>query len=500
MKITSKYQNAKIAFQGFIQQPLFTNRTSHFVLLFILIGIAGCKKFVTVPLSPTSITNANVYNNDLTAISAQNGIYDRIMTSNSITNGGIIDMSFYPSLSADELTLGSNNTAYSTYYYTNSLTNQNTGGSDFWNNIYPLIYGENIGIEGLNASTNLTPAIKQQLLGEAKFMRALFYFYLTNLYGDVPLVLSSNFTDNISVSRTPQAQVYQQIILDLTGAQQLLSPTYLDGTLLKTTTSRLRPTKWAAAALLSRTYLYTKQWSQAVAEADTVINNTSLFNLAPLNNVFLSSGNNEAIWQLQPVQTGRNSPDAQTFIIPSTGLSSQWPVYLSNNLFNSFEPNDQRKVNWVGSVTVSGNTYYYPYKYKVNTYNAPVTEYEMVLRLGEQYLIRAEAEAQLGQTTSAAADLNVIRTRAGLPNTTATTQSDLLTTILHERQVELFTEWGHRWLDLKRTATINSVMGPPGNEYQSKVPGGTWNPNWQWYPISLSQLQLDPKLTQNPGY
>ena len=153
----------------------------------------------------------------------------------------------------------------------------------------------------------------------------------------------------------------------------------------------------------------------------------------------------------------------------------------------------------------SGIVYYYPDKYKSDSFGAPVTEYEMVLRLGEQYLIRAEAEANgaNGGAASAVADLNVIRARAGLPAYSGSMNQDsVLNAIYHERQVELFTEWGHRWFDLKRDSLINSVMGSPGNVFQEKYGPNApnWNPNWQWYPIALGQLQADPKLVQNLSY
>jgi hypothetical protein len=482
--------------------PSYKIRLTYISLLLFGFATVNCKKWVSISPPETSISNANVYDNDNTAIAVQTGIYSNMMSPNSLTGGGIIDMSFYPALSADELTLwpGNNNQLYSAYY-TNLLTNQNTSYADFWNAIYPMIYVTNSAIEGLNASTNLTPAIKQQLLGEAEFMRSFCYFYLVNLYGDVPLVLTSNYLINATVARTPQAQVWQQIINDLKSAQSLLSPQYLDGTLLNSSAGRLRPTKWAAIALLARAYLYTGQWSNAISEADSIINNNSLFSLDTLNGVFLASST-EAIWQLQPVVLGWNTPDAQIFIIPTTGVSTQWPVYLSTNLLNSFEPGDLRRSDWVDSIAIGANTYFYPYKYKINAYNASVTEYEMVLRLGEQYLIRAEAEAEMNDLSDAAIDVNTIRTRAQLPNLLndiASSQSSLLAAIQHERQVELFTEWGNRWLDLKRTNTINAVMGSPGNAYQNKA-NGYWNPDWQLYPISLSQLQHDNYLVQNPGY
>jgi len=126
-----------------------------------------------------------------------------------------------------------------------------------------------------------------------------------------------------------------------------------------------------------------------------------------------------------------------------------------------------------------------------------MTEYTMVLRLAEQYLIRAEARAQQNNLSAAQSDLNVIRTRAALSPTTANTQSTLLTAILHERQVELFSEWGHRWFDIKRTGNVDAVMGNGG---ACAAKGGVWNTNWQLYPIIQLQLQLNPALVQNSGY
>jgi len=95
----------------------------------------------------------------------------------------------------------------------------------------------------------------------------------------------------------------------------------------------------------------------------------------------------------------------------------------------------------------------------------------------------------------AQADLNAIRTRAGLPNTIASTQPALLTAIQHERQVELFTEWGHRWLDLKRTGNIDAVM-----TIICSQKGSSWSSYQQLYPLPLVDIQMDPNLVQNIGY
>lgn len=477
-----------------------------FYALFLAFSISGCKKLVTVAPPPTSVLGASAYSSDLAAISVLNGLYAQQMNSGTVTNAGTIpSVSFFTGLSSDEFTLLNTVTnATQLAYYRNSLSASVPIGSEFWTKIYPNIFTCNAAIEGLTASTTLTPSVKQQLLGEAKFMRAFFYFYLVNFYGDVPLQLSTDYTVNDVLSRAPAAQVWQQIIADLKDAQNLLSNNYHDATLLANTTERVRPTSWAATALLARTYLYTKDFANAEIQATNVINNTTYYALVPLNSVFLKNSQ-EAIWQLQPVNTSWNTEDARFFIYPTAaGPTTSNPVYLSSSLLNSFEVNDLRKVNgnWINSITVSGTTYSYPFKYKVYLSNAAVTspaslnEYYTVLRLGEQYLIRAEARAQQGSNlTGAATDLNAIRTRAGLPNIVASTQATLLTAIQHERQVELFSELGQRWLDLKRTGTVDGVMNSV-----APLKGTAWNSYQQLFPVYPNDIQKDANLMQNAGY
>jgi hypothetical protein len=391
-------------------------------------------------------------------------------------------------------------------------------GSELWAPFYNNIYKCNAAIEGLQKSTTLTSAIKQQLLGEAKFMRAFFYFYLVNLFGDVPLALSTDPNVNTLLAKSTKADVYKQIIADLKEAKDLLNSNYPDATLLGTTSERIRPTKWAAQALLARVYLYTGDYANAEVEASGLLDNNSLFTLSSLNTGFLKSnlGNNEAIWQLQPTANNLNTADGKIYIIPSTGPSgSNNPVRLSKFLLNSFEANDQRAVlgNWINRTIYNINagtkdTAYYVFKYKVATSTGVATagamsEYIMVLRLGEQYLIRAEARARTGSNLSGAiADLDKIRGRAGLSSIAATdpsiSQSALIDTIMHERQVELFCEWGHRWLDLKRTGKVDAVMSVIT---PLKTNGAIqWRSYQQYYPISQNELNKAPNLTQTPGY
>ena len=266
---------------------------------------------------------------------------------------------------------------------------------------------------------------------------------------------------------------------------------------------RLRPNKWTATALLARVYLYKNDWPNAEAKATLLINNKALYDTVPLNSVFLKNSK-EAIWQLQPVNVGWNTEEARVFVLPSSGPSGSspvdgYPVYLSDFFRNAFESGDKRKVNWINNVTINGSTgmmtYYYPFKYKVASVNSPVTEYSMVFRLAEQYLIRAEARAQQSNISGAQNDLNVLRARAGLQGTSASSKSALIEAAFNERRFELFTEWGHRWLDLKRTGKVDEVM-----QYVAGLKGTSWNTNWKWYPISQYDRIQNPNLGQNTGY
>lgn len=475
---------------------LFICRLLGLVLCLFSVTQIGCKKMVEIEAPPTSINTENVFASDATAIAAVTGLYAKFASA-GLDAGYPNSISLWAGLSSDELTIYSGNTNQRlTDFYQNSLTSLSIGDGS-WRYHYNLIYIANAAIENLEKSQTLTPAVKQQLIGEAKFMRAFCYFYLVNEYGDVPLTLTSDYSINAVLARAPKADVWQQIIKDLQEAKTLLSTSFLDATLLKTTAEKVRPNKWAATALLARAYLYTKDWTKAETEATIVIDNSTMFGLSSLNNVFLKNSS-EAVWQIQPVNNP-STTDASTFLLPKTGStigpSGSHPVYLSPQLLNAFETGDQRKYNWVDSVVAGGITYYFPVKYKTNNTTGTMTEYLMVLRLAEQYLIRAEARAQQSKLSEAIADLNVIRNRAALPNTTSSTKEQILAAIFHERQVELFTEWGHRWFDLIRTGNVDTVMS-----IVTPLKGGTWNTNWQLYPISAFEIQRDPNLSQNPGY
>jgi starch-binding outer membrane protein, SusD/RagB family len=460
--------------------------------LVILIQLS-CKKYIQIPPPTGELVTQTVFENSSTATAAQTVIYSQMAI-----NGESYNLALNTGLLSDELTNWST-VPNIIQFYTNSLKAINNPGP--WPaNAYNYIYQANAVIAGVNNNTLLPPSVINQLVGESKFLRAFWLFYLTNLYDGVPIPTSPSYTINATLARSSSDSVYAQIVSDLKDAENLLNPNFIDASDTTMTTERTRPNAWAAHALMARVYLYQGDYADALSEANLVIGNTTLFSLCPnLNSVFLMNSS-EAIWQLQvPLPSTINTPDGANFILqgtPESGANNN--ATISPQLESSFEPNDLRQTNWIHDTAIGGTNYYYPFKYKVFS-GSQVSEYTMVLRLGEQFLIRAEANAELGNTAPALSDLNAIRTRAGLLSYAGgTDQASILTAILHERQVELFTEWGNRWFDLRRSGTINAIMGGPNGVCAAK--GGIWNTDWQWYPVPQSERTSDPNLTQNDGY
>jgi hypothetical protein len=453
----------------------------------------SCKKLVEVNPPTTSINGEIVFKNDASAIAVLTGIYTR-MSQSGIT-GGLTSVSLFSGLSADEITLysGVDDISY-LGFFTNSLTSATSNCGEIWTNAYSVIYTANSAIEELTKSTSLTQPVKDQLLGESRFIRAFCYFYLVNLFGDVPLSLTSDYKLNSTLPRSSKTEVVEHIIMDLKESQALLTDEYRNGS-NKPTSERTSPNKWCSIALLSRVYLYIKDYLNAEKQATLIINQTAIYDTVPINEVFLKNSK-ETIWQLQPVDNVvSNTSEARVFILPIVGPDRFGNrVYLSDYVVNSFEPMDKRKSNWINEVVVQNKIYHYPYKYKNNELFSPVTEYSVILRIAEQYLIRAEARALLGNMSQSIADLNVIRIRAGLSPLVISTTDSLLNAISQERKVELFTEWGHRWLDLNRTGKIDSIM--------QSIKGSNWQSTDKLYPLPQSDIDRNPNLRghQNPGY
>jgi hypothetical protein len=454
-----------------------------YIIVFILSTIVfnSCEDFVELAAPKTQIVSSKVFENDAGARAAIVGIFSQMMSNGAFASGSSNNITVAAGLSADELNNHSSSQS-NIALYTNALTSLNsTAVSANWNDFYKYIYQANSIIEGVEQSTGMSRAVKDQVLGEAKFVRAFCHFYLINLYGDVPLVTSTDYRVNKDATRTPMAEVYNQIETDLLEAQKLLLEDYS-----YSAGEKVEPNKWAATALLARTYLYQKKWSDAEKQSDLIINSGLFLLDADLNSVFLMNSD-EAIWQLMPVLPGFNTNEATQLVITSNPTR----VSASHFVTDIFEPGDQRATAWIGTYTKGSNSYNYAYKYKVNFRDQPLSEYYMVFRLAEQYLIRAEGRAMQNNLTGAIDDLNAIRNRAGLLSIDASglTQQEVPDLIDHERRAELFIEWGHRWFDLKRSGKIDEVLGPIKPDWQSKD---------ALFPIPQAEINANPNLVQNP--
>jgi hypothetical protein len=437
------------------------------LLMLVLTGtllIASCKKFVDLGGPPTQVLSEDAFKTDASATSVVLGLYvfaaSQAPTMSNMTT-------FHTGVSADELRYNAADVNV-LEFANNGLLNTN------------IVVNTNNTISGLNASTTLTPAVKNQLTGEAKFMRAYAYFYLTNLYGGVPLVLKDDsfYAENAVLPRSAVEQVYQQILADLIDAESKLDATYQG-------TFRGRVNKHAASALLARVYLYLKDYQNAEVQATKVITATGYGMPAP--SVNFQNSSTEIIFQLA------NATGVTTFGSTYVTGATVVPTYsLADRVYTSFEvappaaATDLRRSNWVAPKTISGTTYYAITKYRVSSGSG--NEYLVVLRLAEQYLIRAEARAlqTIPNLTGAKTDLDVVRTRAGLGGLSSTlNQTQMLAAVESERVHELFGEYGHRWLDLKRTNRAEAVLAP--------IKSG-WQPTDVLFPIPQSQILLNPSL------
>lgn len=448
---------------------------SYLTCVTLLVVVSGCEKLVEVDFPKTSVAAGDVFKDQYgteAAVAGMYGIYGG--TGGTSYSYGI---SLASALQADDLTYGNTTIAYE-QFKNNSLLPSEDNVATTWALSYSGIYQANAIIEGVTASTTLTASVKNQALGEALFMRAFCYFYMVNLYGDVPLITTTSLQENQFKPRTPAAEVWNQIIADLERAQSILPTTFVNA-------GRSRANKYAALALLARVYLYQKNYVKAEEKASEIIAESGLgktFNLpTDLSTVFLITSP-ETIFSFDTALNGYPLIAAQT--VPTSATVA--PNYaILPDLFLAFEAGDKRKTAWIG-VAASQN---YPLKYRTRT-NLK-TENEVVLRLSEQYLIRAEARAQQGNLSGAQSDFNAVHNRAVSTSVTLTA-ANYMSVILRERRVELFTEWAHRWLDLRRTGTVDAVIGT--------LKPAFWQSTDVLYPIPFVEITKNSTLKQNLGY
>lgn len=445
-------------------------------LLFILKLLSSCNP--DVPLPETQIPSSAVFEEKSSAIAAISDIYARIREEGVLSGNATSGTPLLANYGDDMVFYGTNvNTAQ---FANHTLLPSNTYVNTLWRTTYSHLYAINAFLEGMDASVKITGEARERLVGEALFLRAYLHFYLVNMYGEIPYVLSTDYNGNAIISKNTIDEVYSHIFADLETAVTLVPASYA-------TEERVRPNRATVTALLARVCLYRGQWDRAAGYASQVIGNPDYVWQDDIASEFLKD-NTANIWMLHPGQPGFNSRDARSFVFTS-GPPTR-PA-LSPELVLGFEPGDLRRANWVKTINGAAGSWYHANKYKRTATTGTATEYTVLFRLAEMYLIRAEARAMQGDFNGARLDLNKIRSRAGLADSPVA-DSGLVEAILTERRYELFTEQGHRFFDLKRTGTANAILSIA-------------KPNWQTHhivlPLPENELLLNPRLLpQNTGY
>lgn len=464
--------------------PCIPEATQKLVKVIILLTMAliqfGCTEFVEVDPPKNTLVSETVFDNPGTVESALANLYFDMREQGMVS--GSRGLTLMMGIYSDELDYYGFNAGMTQFYRHNVLAVNNIT-STWWSQAYHLIYGANDLLEGISDSDSLTEVERKRFMGQAFFIRAYIHSHLVSVYGDVPYITTTDYRQNNSVSRNTTESVYENIIEDL-----MRSVDALDG-LEPASSERVMPDHYAAKALLARMYLYTENWEMAEALSMELIETFSLEN--ELDDVFLKDSE-ETIWQLKAdSEFPLNTREAEQLIIQAVPGQN---YALTENLLEAFETGDQRKNHWIASISDADNTvtFHYPYKYKAGINETESLEYSIVFRLAEQYFIRAEARAKMGNLQGAQKDLNAIRNRAGLPDTNAVSMGGLLNAITKERRMELFTEQGLRWFDLKRTGMANQILGE-------------LKPNWKntdvLLPIPENELETNPNLLpQNDGY
>lgn len=470
------------------------NRISKWFILLslVLIVFVSCKKWADAGLPPDQLVAPKVYGNDSLATAALNDLYTEIVFSSGLLNGNTTK---WAGLYGDELNkaIPGNDEPF----VTNTIASDDLKIQALWANSYKLIYIANDVIAGISNSTSLGEATRDQLTGEALFLRSLVYFYLTNLFGDVPFVTGIDYKKNAVLPRTPVAAIYAQLVTDLQNAENKLSDTYISRK--DYPMERVRANKKSATALRARIHLYLRQWSSAEAAATTVIV-SPLYQLEADVQQTFRLASREAILQFLPVSPIYNTAEG-SFFVPAAPTGKP-AITLTDTIVKSFEPADKRW-NWIRQWIGGSPTLYSPYKYKIFSkgQDDPYEEYSVVLRVAEQYLIRAEARMMQNNLQGAADDINVIRQRAGIKALPVFDSiAAAMTALQAERCRELFAEWGQRWFDLNRWPSISPAYSSKADEIMSQLKPRTWKSTDSVWPIPYQEIQLNNALQQNPGY
>lgn len=363
-----------------------------------------------------------------------------------------------------------------------------------WKDNYIGIQQANIILARIGKIQDMTDGLKASRIGEMKFLRALMYFNLIRIFGDVPLVLkeTTNVNDYFGQPRTPVAEVYSAIETDLKEAISLLPVT---------TAQKGRATKGAALGILGKVLLTQKKYSESLTYLSQIeslgyqllTDTTKIFDITNENNA-------EIIFDVQFASGLNGNSEGSTafqMFSPSGSVSGAKGHNLpTKEVYNLYSAGDTRRSAYIG-LTSSG----IPFSKKlVKTSNtiADGGSNFVVLRLADVFLMMSECYAEQNNPVSANSYLNKIKSRAGISTVNISSKDLLLSEIDRERRLELVGE-GHRWFDLIRTGKAISVMTAHFTNNQGYSTAQI-DAHHLLMPVPQGQINTDPAIKQNPGY
>lgn len=454
-----------------------TTRISIIIITAAVIATASsCSKFLDVAPKQFVSDDATIYDKN-SAETALRGAY-RALGNSNYYGETYVTLGYFPSGDFVNNTTGGGGNIMANVYRSDDPLFQNA-----WSAIYVAINRANNILQKLPEvqDVSLTAARSDQIRGQAYFIRALAYFDLARAWGGVQLILTPTLTanDKPAVSRSTREATYAQVEKDLDSAEALLP----------NVVNRVIATRKTVWALKARLYLYQEKWEQAGSFATKLIEDAGFKLLSPYSAWFAGgvTGTDESIFELEFSVQNPSAIRSQMQPAKRSGTYRYAPNLAFVNLLKTPSIAGGRRalidsIKQGSTVQWFGNLYY----------RSPATDPAYILRIAEQYLIRAEARAHLGDLEGALEDLNVIRTRAGLDPSAAATQEDILLAIENERRFEFALE-PHRWFDLARTRRAKAVL-------EALDPTRHIEDYQLLFPIPATEVQLDPLLQQNPGY
>lgn len=456
--------------------------------LAVLLTVAACSdKLDLAPITEKSANN--FFSNEQEIETAINGVYGQLQN-NGLYGLDLIGVGEIPGEDAFEEIAANDGGRFGQLDDFSTNANNDLVG-DIWRESYEGIQRVNVVLNRIEVIEYSDTNLKTQRIGEMKFVRGLLYFNMVRLYGDVPLVLeeTENPSDYFGQGRTAASEVYTSIQTDLGEAIQSLPLTKVSG----------RPARGAAQALLADVQMNQGDYAAAVINLAAVINSGEYQLMNTTSEIFgeANEGNAEILFEVQYVSALNGNAEGESaasqFRPSGTTANAKGHNLPSGEFVSLYDVSDSRLNDYVG-IDAGANPFYFSLKYEVSATGADDggTDH-IVIRYADVLLKYAEA---LNETNSvdAVQYLNQVRNRAGLSNTTATSQAEIRDAIEMERRLEFIGE-GHRWFDLKRTGRAVETMN---SWFAANNMSVTINTNNLLLPIPQSQIDTDPSIKPNP--